>query len=157
MNAIWIYLVGWCQRGVHSKDGWWFLAIDSFAGIIYDDSTHTHIRNHDFWIISYISDVYRGRWHGDVILHQFKLQSSEEVGSFWSEVQSLSKLRHENLLLFMGIATMDDEGNDSVAAEHNKESLNCYTIVNSAPRGVSVANFRLGSVKNGKPERIGYI
>lgn len=53
---------------------------------------------------------------------------------------------------------MDDEENDSVAAaEHNKESLNCYTIVNSAPRGVSVANFRLGSVKNGKPERIGYI
>ena len=29
-----------------------------------------------------------------------------------------------------------------------------YTIVNSAPRGVSVADFRLG-VKNGKPERIG--
>lgn len=58
----------------------------------------------------------------------------------------------------MGIATMDDKENDSVAAaEHNKESLNCYTIVNSAPRGVSVANFRLGSVKNGKPERIGYI
>lgn len=55
----------------------------------------------------------------------------------------------------MGIATMDDGENDSVA--HNKESLNCYTIVNSAPRGVSVANFRLGSVKNGKPERIGYV
>ena len=31
-----------------------------------------------------------------------------------------------------------------------------YTIVNSAPRGVSVANFRLG-LKNGKPERIGSV
>lgn len=31
-----------------------------------------------------------------------------------------------------------------------------YTIVNSAPRGVSVANFRLG-LKNGKPERIGLV
>lgn len=54
-------------------------------------------------------------------------------------MESLSKLRHENLLLFMGMATQGPSG---------------YTIVNSAPRGVSVANFRLG-VKNGKPERIG--
>ena len=86
--------------------------------------------------------VYRGKWHGDVIIHQFKLQSDVEVSSFWSDVQSLSKLRHENLLLFMGIAI------PSLGSS--------YTIVNSAPRGVSVANFRLG-LKNGKPERIGSV
>lgn len=80
----------------------------------------------------------RGKWHGDVIIHRFELQNSIEVNAFWSDVQSLSKLRHENLLLFMGIATQSSS----------------YTIVNSAPRGVSVANFRLG-LKNGKPERIG--
>ncbi|EFX68595.1 hypothetical protein DAPPUDRAFT_329955 [Daphnia pulex] len=84
--------------------------------------------------------INRGKWHGDVIIHQFKLQSDVEVSSFWSDVQSLSKLRHENLLLFMGIAI------PSLGSS--------YTIVNSAPRGVSVANFRLG-LKNGKPERIG--
>lgn len=80
----------------------------------------------------------RGRWHGDVIIHQFDLKSLNEIKSFWSDVQSLSKLRHENLLLFMGIATENTR----------------YTIVNSAPRGVSVDAFRRG-VKNGKPERIG--
>lgn len=80
----------------------------------------------------------RGRWHGDVIIHRFEFRSVDEVNNFWTDVRSLSKLRHENLLLFMGIAT------DSPT----------YTIINSAPRGVSVANFRL-TVKNGKQERIG--
>ena len=81
----------------------------------------------------------RGRWHGDVIIHQFHLESAQEIKTFWCDVQSLSKLRHENLLLFMGIAT---------------QSLT-HRIVNSAPRGVSVVNFR-STVKNGKPEHIGY-
>lgn len=80
----------------------------------------------------------RGRWHGDVIIHQFELKSPNEIKSFWSDVESLSKLRHENLLLFMGIATESPS----------------YTIVNSAPRGLSVATIRSG-LKNGKPERIG--
>ena len=87
-----------------------------------------------------MSITFRGKWHGDVIIHQFQLKSAVEVSSFWSDVQSLSKLRHENLLLFMGIAT----------------EASSYTIVNSAPRGVSVPNFRLG-LKNGKPERIGSV
>jgi len=82
--------------------------------------------------------INRGRWHGDVIIHQFDLKNLNEIKSFWLDVQSLSKLRHENILLFMGIAT------DNTT----------HTIVNSAPRGVSVATFRRG-VKNGKSERIG--
>ena len=81
---------------------------------------------------------FRGRWHGDVIIHRFELENVDQVNSFWTDVRSLSKLRHENLLLFMGIAT------DSPT----------YTIINSAPRGVSVANFRV-TIKNGKQERIG--
>lgn len=72
------------------------------------------------------------------MIHRFHLKNAGEMTEFWSNVRSLSKLRHENLLLFMGVAT------DSPT----------YTIVNSAPRGVSVADFRL-AVKNGKPERIG--
>ena len=95
-------------------------------------------------------DLRSGRWHGDVILHQFELKNSTEVASFWSEVQSLTKLRHENLLLFMGIAT-----------ERPHYDLTChpasrYVIVNSAPRGLSVASVRSQAPKNGKPERIGY-
>lgn len=76
------------------------------------------------------------------------------MGSFWSEVQSLTKLRHENLLLFMGIATEQQR-------PHYIDTVNChpavsrYVIVNSAPRGLSVASVRSQAPKNGKPERIG--
>ena len=59
-------------------------------------------------------------------------------------MQSLTKLRHENLLLFMGIATESPSSR--------------YVIVNSAPRGLSLADVRSQAVKNAKqqPERIGY-
>ena len=80
----------------------------------------------------------RGRWHGDVIVHQFHLEKCAQVADFWTDVESLSKLRHENILLFMGIATRAP----------------AYAIVNSAPRGVSVSDYRV-AIKNGKQERIG--
>ena len=46
----------------------------------------------------------RGRWHGDVLIYTFPgcKESESQLELFWSEVALLSRLRHENLELFMG-------------------------------------------------------
>lgn len=47
-------------------------------------------------------DIYRGRWHGEVLIYTFKQETEEEVGQFLEEVAQLSMIRHENVVLFMG-------------------------------------------------------
>ena len=47
--------------------------------------------------------MFRGRWHGDVLIYTFPTcKEEEDLEILWQEVASLSKLRHENLQLFMG-------------------------------------------------------
>ncbi|XP_046864893.1 kinase suppressor of Ras 1-like [Xenia sp. Carnegie-2017] len=46
--------------------------------------------------------VYRGRWHGDVMIHTRRTSQPEEVEKFRKEVFLLSMIRHENVMLFMG-------------------------------------------------------
>ncbi|XP_014664712.1 PREDICTED: kinase suppressor of Ras 1-like isoform X2 [Priapulus caudatus] len=46
--------------------------------------------------------TYRGRWHGDVMVHAFQSSSQLDVDRFWEEVKVLSMIRHENVALFMG-------------------------------------------------------
>ncbi|KAM7285367.1 hypothetical protein ISCGN_032310 [Ixodes scapularis] len=48
------------------------------------------------------TDIYRGRWHGEVLIYTFRRSKEEEVSSFWEEVGKLSMIRHENIALFMG-------------------------------------------------------
>ncbi|XP_071965062.1 kinase suppressor of Ras 2-like isoform X2 [Antedon mediterranea] len=45
------------------------------------------------------SNEYRGQWHGDVIIHTREVQTEED---FLEEISMLSKIRHENIALFMG-------------------------------------------------------
>ena len=46
--------------------------------------------------------VDRGRWHGDVFIYCFNGSSELDMAKFLREVTRLSKIRHENICLFMG-------------------------------------------------------
>ncbi|PFX34483.1 raf homolog serine/threonine-protein kinase phl-like [Stylophora pistillata] len=46
--------------------------------------------------------VYKGRWHGDIMIHTRRRSTKEEVEEFLNEVSVLSMIRHENVVLFMG-------------------------------------------------------
>ena len=46
--------------------------------------------------------IKRGRWHGDVMVHTFTNLPEDEVPTFFTEVNKLSRIRHENVALFMG-------------------------------------------------------
>ncbi|KAL3215227.1 hypothetical protein MRX96_006507 [Rhipicephalus microplus] len=48
------------------------------------------------------TDVYRGRWHGEVLIYTFRHTKEQDVTKFWDEVGKLSMIRHENIALFMG-------------------------------------------------------
>ncbi|KAH7961179.1 hypothetical protein HPB52_005184 [Rhipicephalus sanguineus] len=48
------------------------------------------------------TDVYRGRWHGEVLIYTFRHTKEQDVTRFWDEVGKLSMIRHENIALFMG-------------------------------------------------------
>jgi hypothetical protein len=47
--------------------------------------------------------IKRGYWHGSVWVHERSSESLEDVRSFVNEVNTLCKIRHENVQLFMGI------------------------------------------------------
>ncbi|XP_077516180.1 uncharacterized protein LOC144126111 isoform X3 [Amblyomma americanum] len=48
------------------------------------------------------ADIYRGRWHGEVLIYTFRHTKEQDVSKFWEEVGKLSMIRHENIALFMG-------------------------------------------------------
>ncbi|KAK7081011.1 hypothetical protein SK128_003782, partial [Halocaridina rubra] len=48
------------------------------------------------------TNIYRGRWHGDVMIHTFDGSDATTERRFWDLVGSLSMIRHENIVLFMG-------------------------------------------------------
>ena len=58
-----------------------------------------------------IGTVYRGKWHGEVAVKRIDiLDDNDDNGAsflrtFKREVATLPKLRHENLMLFMGAST----------------------------------------------------
>lgn len=51
-------------------------------------------------------EIYKGHWHGDVLIYTFNKNknttSEEDMYQFRKEIAQLSKIRHENLVLFMG-------------------------------------------------------
>ncbi|XP_041367513.1 raf homolog serine/threonine-protein kinase-like [Gigantopelta aegis] len=49
--------------------------------------------------------IYRGRWHGDVTVHLFGGMQSSETSTFWCNLTKLYRIRHENVILFMGACT----------------------------------------------------
>ncbi|GAB6026977.1 hypothetical protein CHUAL_013646 [Chamberlinius hualienensis] len=50
-------------------------------------------------------DIYKGRWHGEVMIHVYHVNTDEQSETFWKQVKSMSMIRHENISLFMGICT----------------------------------------------------
>ncbi|XP_048583504.1 kinase suppressor of Ras 2 isoform X2 [Nematostella vectensis] len=46
--------------------------------------------------------VYKGRWHGEIMIHTVKKSSKIDLEEFLKEVSLLSMIRHENVVLFMG-------------------------------------------------------
>uniref|UniRef100_T1IZJ7 Protein kinase domain-containing protein n=1 Tax=Strigamia maritima TaxID=126957 RepID=T1IZJ7_STRMM len=46
--------------------------------------------------------TYRGRWHGEVLIHTFTPSRETHVQRFMRQVTALSMIRHENVALFMG-------------------------------------------------------
>lgn len=45
---------------------------------------------------------FRGRWHGDIMIHTRRRSATQDVDEFLKEVSVLSMIRHENVVLFMG-------------------------------------------------------
>ena len=54
-------------------------------------------------------DVYSGRWHGDVVIHSYKLDQKPAIDSCLADVRSLMHIRHENIVLYMGMGINPDE------------------------------------------------
>ncbi|XP_074651324.1 uncharacterized protein LOC141906061 isoform X2 [Tubulanus polymorphus] len=46
--------------------------------------------------------IYKGHWHGEVMIHTYDDLTESETTSFWQEVAKLTMIRHENIALFMG-------------------------------------------------------
>ncbi|XP_031561524.1 uncharacterized protein LOC116297441 [Actinia tenebrosa] len=46
--------------------------------------------------------VFKGRWHGDIMIHTVKKTAKQDLEEFLKEVSLLSMIRHENVVLFMG-------------------------------------------------------
>ncbi|CAG0881532.1 unnamed protein product [Darwinula stevensoni] len=68
-------------------------------------------------------DIYRGRWHGEVRIHVYSTREDPwNMRQFWTEAKTLSLLRHENLLLFMGASAAPPR----------------VALVTAAPRGPSL-------------------
>ncbi|KFD48396.1 hypothetical protein M514_10748 [Trichuris suis] len=50
------------------------------------------------------NQIYKGRWHGAVMINIYKdRQTEENMGRFLEEVSVLNNIRHENIVLFMGV------------------------------------------------------
>ncbi|XP_076350130.1 uncharacterized protein LOC143246829 isoform X2 [Tachypleus tridentatus] len=47
-------------------------------------------------------DIFRGHWHGEVLIYTFRQQRQNELRLFLDDVTQLSMIRHENVVLFMG-------------------------------------------------------
>ncbi|XP_022249006.1 kinase suppressor of Ras 1-like isoform X2 [Limulus polyphemus] len=47
-------------------------------------------------------DIFRGRWHGEVLIYTVRQQKEAEFRQFLDDVRQLSMIRHENVVLFMG-------------------------------------------------------
>lgn len=47
-------------------------------------------------------NIHLGKWHGDVVIHTCNPQNDEDVQSWLSDVRSLTHIRHENIVLYMG-------------------------------------------------------
>jgi len=48
------------------------------------------------------SSIDRGQWHGDVIIHSHQPQNDNDVQSWLADVRTLTHIRHENIVLYMG-------------------------------------------------------
>ncbi|XP_064619141.1 uncharacterized protein LOC135482744 isoform X2 [Lineus longissimus] len=46
--------------------------------------------------------IYKGHWHGEVMIHAYEGIEDDQVQAFWEEIAKLSMIRHENIALFMG-------------------------------------------------------
>ena len=49
-----------------------------------------------------LSTICQGRWHGDVVIHTCQPQDDEDVHSWLEDVRTLTNIRHENVVLYMG-------------------------------------------------------
>lgn len=88
------------------------------------------------------TDIYRGRWHGEVLIYTFPHSKEKDESKFWEEVGKLSMIRHENIALFMGacaeppqyaIITSMKKGPSLFEHIHiNKHHLSFHTKVNVA-------------------------
>ncbi|RWS07978.1 kinase suppressor of Ras (KSR)-like protein [Dinothrombium tinctorium] len=48
-------------------------------------------------------DIFRGEWHGEVLIYTFRnYKTQEEIENFWKEISQFCMIRHENIMLFMG-------------------------------------------------------
>ncbi|XP_055867839.1 kinase suppressor of Ras 2-like isoform X1 [Biomphalaria glabrata] len=49
--------------------------------------------------------LYKGRWHGDVVVHVFGKLRQKDKDAFWANLGKLCRIRHENIILFMAACT----------------------------------------------------
>lgn len=58
--------------------------------------------------------TYSGYWHGNVHVHTRKANDFQDLSVFLDEVATLTRIRHENIQLFMGMCLDMDGSNLAV-------------------------------------------
>ncbi|XP_055337305.1 uncharacterized protein LOC129587537 [Paramacrobiotus metropolitanus] len=76
-------------------------------------------------------EIYRGRWHGNVLI--YKHQDSSAVEQFMSDVENFSKIRHENVLLFMA-ASVDNANELAIVMQPPKHGESLHRLLASPRR-----------------------
>ncbi|XP_015795404.1 kinase suppressor of Ras 2 isoform X2 [Tetranychus urticae] len=86
--------------------------------------------------------IYKGHWHGEVLIHTFKDTKDDDVSNFWDTIAQLCMVRHENIVLFMGACV--DSPNLSVITSMRKgisllEHIHVKHQVISPPNRINIA------------------
>lgn len=81
-------------------------------------------------------DVFTGKWHGDVVIHSFRTNASQEIRNYLSNIKTLTQIRHENIVLYMGASVVQDQMYNIVTNPVKAESLHSYLSSLNSPMDV---------------------
>ncbi|OQV15177.1 putative Serine/threonine-protein kinase CTR1 [Hypsibius exemplaris] len=78
-------------------------------------------------------DFHRGQWHGNVLIYRHTDQSASSIRDFRSHVERQSKIRHDNVLLFLG-AAVDNAEQLAIVLQPPQRQQSLHQLLNSPRR-----------------------
>ncbi|KAG1658739.1 Kinase suppressor of Ras 2 [Nymphon striatum] len=74
--------------------------------------------------------IYRGSWYGDVLIHSFNIKEKDPLKDteFAEILATVSKIRHENFMMFMGVVVGE---NQAIITSCSRKALSLYDHVHS--------------------------